>query len=124
MSISSRRAPALALVLILGGATFASYVGCIRTDPCLRNSDCTHGERCLEGACAVPPVEQPADDATTDDAGDSASEAGDAGADGDAGPDGDAGADGDARTDADTSDSDETTTDGALDATIDADESG
>jgi hypothetical protein len=124
MSIFSRHARALAPLLLVGGATLASYVGCIRTDPCLRNSDCTHGERCIEGACAVPATEEPASDATIDD-GDAAAETSDA--DAETGTnDADAGADADAHTDADadTSDSQETTTDGALDETTDADESG
>jgi hypothetical protein len=101
MWISSRRARASAPLLLVVGAALASLVGCIPTDPCLRNSDCTHGERCIEGACAVPPVEQPAGDAATDTA--------------------DAAADSNAT---DSADADETETDGALDDTLDADESG
>ncbi len=108
MSTSDRGRRALAALLLGAGATLASlclHAGCIPTDPCLRNSDCTHGERCLEGTCAVPPPEQPAtsDDAALDTALDAAS---------------------DAAADTDLTETDETATDGALDETIDADDSG
>jgi Cys-rich repeat protein len=59
-----------AWALSLVGAALATLSiaspACIPTDPCLRNSDCASGERCIEGTCAVPPAETPSDGALAD----------------------------------------------------------
>lgn len=74
MSISrATRSLGLAACGLVLAAVFAASPACIPTDPCLRNSDCSHGERCIEGACALPPVEAPSGDATAD--GDAGAEA-------------------------------------------------
>ena len=82
---------ALVLLLTIGVALLAALSGCAGGSVCFRNSDCPSGYGCQHGTCellAVPSNDAgdaatsaapSTDDASTDDAGDGASQNSDAG---------------------------------------------